>query len=371
MHTHHQQSLLEETCAQCIQCGACKAVCPVHLSSRREEHSPRGKLNLYQALLQGKISFRKKNLHPLWQCLLCGRCQRNCPNLLRVTDALKQGRAGLLEKNPALGRLLSRLLLSPHLAAWVKNIPGKKFLGSGLNLRWRKLKRLPPLRSRPPSLRQVNFTGKKKMGLFLGCLATYARPGLAEKALSLLQRLDYRIIPLSGCCGLAALSAGRQEPARQAAITMRKSWKKYELEGIITLCTSCAHALSQEHAYLLPQLEPLEIIDINFLLASNHHLIKGAAAIAKAYLHISCHLPETQALQKWLLASGIALTIIDHCCGGGGLLPFNNLQLSQTIPPRLSDSSQPVLATCSGCYLQWLQIHDGPVLHPLETLSAV
>ncbi|MDR1397809.1 MAG: (Fe-S)-binding protein [Desulfarculales bacterium] len=366
-----RQSLLEETCARCIQCGACKAVCPVHLSSRREEHSPRGRLNLYQALLQGKISFRKKNLDPLWQCLLCGRCQRNCPNLLRVTDALKQGRAGLLKKNPALGRLLSRLLLNPALPALVKSIPGKGFLDKGLNLRWQKLKRLPPLRPRPPSLRRVNFTGRKKVGLFLGCLATYARPGLAEKALAVLRRLDYQVIPLSGCCGLAALSAGQHEPARHAALTLRENWQKYNLEGIVTLCTSCTHTLSQEYALLLPESTFPEIMDINFLLASNPQLLDRAAVITQAYLHLSCHLPEAETLHKWLMSSGIKLTVIDHCCGGGGLLPFNSPQLSRSIAPRLPDSRRPVLVTCSGCYLQWLQIHDGPVIHPLETLSIV
>jgi glycolate oxidase iron-sulfur subunit len=370
MSQSNQPNLLEKTCADCIQCGACKAVCPVYLTTRREEHSPRGKLNLYQALLEGGAALNRENLRPLWQCLLCGRCQRNCPNQLKVTDANKQGRAGLLEKNPLQGKMISRLLLSPSLPAMVKAIPGKQFFGSGLNLRWPYLNRLPALRSTPPRWRPAKAEKKKKIGLFPGCMATYARPGLAVRELYILQSLKYEIVLLNGCCGLAALSAGQRQAARQAALRLRQSWQKYKFERIVTLCTSCAHALREEHPALGARNNGVEIVDINILLSENSRIAAGRALFTKAYLHISCHLQPVMEPQQWLLASGITdLTIIDYCCGGGGLLPFNSIKLSQAIPLRPSDPSLPLLTTCSGCYGQWLQIYPGPVLHPLEAIN--
>jgi Fe-S oxidoreductase len=184
-----------------------------------------------------------------------------------------------------------------------------------------------------------------------------------------LQSLNYEIILLTGCCGLAALSSGQREPARQAARSLGRSWQKYNLTRIVTLCTSCAHALAQEYPALGVATIGAEVIDINSLLSEYPQLGAGRAVFTQAYLHVSCHLEQAEALRSWLLEAGIAgLTIIDACCGGGGLLPFNSLQLSQAIPPRLPDSSLPLLTTCSGCYAQWLQVYPGKVIHPLEAL---
>ena len=380
---------LQDTCANCIQCGACKAVCPVYAVTRREEHSPRGKLKLYRALLEKRLDDKRPlNLKPLWLCLLCGRCQEACPNLLKVTDAFKQGRRHLLKKNPAGSRFMGRLLLSPWLPSLFRATgPVKKALGGGLRLRLGNVRRLPPLRSKPPQAALSNRPGKKRIGLFWGCMATYFRPGLAEKAARLLRELEYQVIPLSGCCGLASLSAGQREPAVAAAQNLYNTVQKASLreevnaiaasaevgglDGIVTLCTSCAHALETEHPRLIGVKLP-PVTDINMLLAQIPQLLKNKAAAKKAYLHYSCHLKPGQGalIKNWLQAAGATVEVIDACCGGGGLLPVNDLSLSQKVAPLITTHDRPLLTTCSGCYAQWLQIYQHQVLHPLELLDS-
>ncbi len=368
------RNLLAQTCAQCVQCGACRAICPVHGLSRKEEHSPRGKLKLYQAMLNGQIKPSGAALSALRQCLLCGRCQKSCPSKLKVTDALKAGRALLASKNPTPARLLGRVLLSSRLPrllalAW----PFKRALRQGLALRLKPLKRLPALRVNPPSLSPVPGAGPR-IGLFLGCMATYARPGLAEKAISIL-RQEGAVLPLGGCCGLAAQSAGQAELMGRAAQGLAAACSALKLDYIVTLCTSCAHALSQEYPKVLPQRSPSIplTIDINQFLGERLHLLKGRAATARVRLHHSCHLEpgQAKALHTWLEHVGVKLSLVDACCGGGGMLPFNHPFLSQRITPVLADDGLPVVTTCSGCYLQWLQSNAGQVLHPIELLAYV
>lgn len=340
-----------------MQCGACRPICPVHQATRREEHAPRAKLKLYQSLVSGRHKLNKHNLKPLQQCLLCGRCQKNCPSKVDVTDALKQGRAWLKQKGVA--RLLARLLVSSRLArlmqcAW----PVKKAFSQGFNLRLRPLKRLPSLRMQPPA---HPLKGTPTIGLFVGCMATYARPGLAEKAIAVLEQVG-PVVLLNGCCGLAGQSAGDDNSLEQAKINLQQQLDPLKLDYIVTICTSCAHALIHEHAPANANMPP--IMDISRFMAQHPQLITHKRSAAKVYLHLSCHLENAAELQAWLQASGVEFEIIDACCGGGGLLPLTNPLLSQRITPPVADL--PVIVTCSGCYLQWLQSPAKTVLHPLE-----
>jgi glycolate oxidase iron-sulfur subunit len=70
------------------------------------------------------------------------------------------------------------------------------------------------------------------------------------------------------------------------------------------------------------------------------------------------------------------MTKPDACCGGGGLLPLNQRNLSEKIfQPRAEDlekSGALALATsCSGCFTQWRRFtQEGiKVVHPVELLQ--
>ncbi|NTW58532.1 MAG: (Fe-S)-binding protein, partial [Nitrospirae bacterium] len=41
--------------ARCVRCGACSTVCPSFLADRRESRSPRGRMALIEAVLDGKL----------------------------------------------------------------------------------------------------------------------------------------------------------------------------------------------------------------------------------------------------------------------------------------------------------------------------
>ena len=362
--------LLAKVCQDCVQCGACRAVCPLHRLSRREEHAPRGKLKLYQAMLNRQMPADRRVLRALIMCLLCGRCQKNCPSKLKVTEAFKQGRAWLVKKQFLPARLLGRVLLSSSLPRLMKPAwPLKKALSRGLKLRFKPLSQLPALRVSALSFNERPGTGQR-IGLFVGCMATYARPGLAEKAIDLLGQLG-TVIPLAGCCGLAAQSAGEIGQLRKAAQNFYNTCQQKNLDQVVTICTSCAHALSQEHVKHLPANAKLPpVVDISQLLAENVSLVAGKAEGMEAYLHLSCHLEadQAQALKSWLQAAGVKITTIDACCGGGGLLPLAHPLISSKITPKLAHHNIPLVSTCSGCYLQWLQSANNKVLHPLELL---
>jgi Fe-S oxidoreductase len=71
----------------CIQCGMCKAICPVFRVLREESVSPRGK---------GILLLDKVMDNILFECTLCKGCEKNCPLNVKVCDAVRKGREAMV-----------------------------------------------------------------------------------------------------------------------------------------------------------------------------------------------------------------------------------------------------------------------------------
>ncbi len=391
---------------QCVQCGACMQVCPVYLAGRREEYSARGKLRLLRGLRDGLLAPDRELGKALGRCLLCGRCSHNCPSGVPAREEVQAGRARLAALAGA--AMAKRLLLEGALShprrmdglarsgALVQGVARALIpASSGLNLRLPgsdELRGLPPL-AREPFLAQAprriaGPKGSPRLGLFVGCVTNYLRPGLAQMATRLLSRIGTVIIPSQGCCGLPALSAGLGEVAARLAGDFSRAFALARVDKVVTVCGSCAWTLAREVPALAgagrDKTSFPEVLEISQVLAEHPRLLKGLGGERRPVaLHDPCHLKvglgvheEPRAVLRAADVDMAPLSRADACCGGGGLFSLDEPGLSQAVfQERAADfasSGAAVLATsCSGCYLQWkLGLGESArVAHPLELLG--
>jgi len=89
-------NLLEETSGileKCIQCGMCKALCPVFKALREEQFSPRGKAIMLSSKALDKVIF---------ECNLCKACEQKCPLNIKICDAILKAREASVAKGQGL-----------------------------------------------------------------------------------------------------------------------------------------------------------------------------------------------------------------------------------------------------------------------------
>lgn len=90
------KNLMEESAEileKCIQCGMCKAICPVFKALREEQVSPRGKAIILSDKTLDKVIF---------ECTLCRGCEQKCPLNLKVCDAILKAREAAVLKGQGL-----------------------------------------------------------------------------------------------------------------------------------------------------------------------------------------------------------------------------------------------------------------------------
>ncbi|KIX13261.1 (Fe-S)-binding protein [Dethiosulfatarculus sandiegensis] len=394
----------------CVSCGSCQSVCPVYKVSRQEELVARGKLMLLKGYEKGFLKADSQLLEIISRCLLCGRCTDNCTNKVRAMEALREARARLARETglPFVKRLMIEQVIpkSERLDKLVRLgylghplFKGLLSAQSGLNLSLpgtEGLEKLPRAAghsylSLAPRVVQ-GPKGAPKVAFFVGCMANYLRPELAEKAVALLsRRFTVFIPPDQGCCGLPAVSAGLTLSARELVAGNLEALNRGEPDLIITTCGSCAFALAREIPRLAPETDrksasllSAKVREISQVLAEEPGLVQGLARPkGPVAVHDPCHLKlglsVSEEPREMLKAAGAELVPMqgqDECCGGGGLLPANEPDLAGRIfAPRkeaFAKSGASVLATsCSGCFAQWRRGLDQgtPVVHPLELLT--
>jgi len=74
----------------CMNCGACTAVCPIGL-----ELLPRA---IFRYVVVGLESKVRENAETIFSCLLCRMCEANCPAEVRITQNMKFLRAYINRK---------------------------------------------------------------------------------------------------------------------------------------------------------------------------------------------------------------------------------------------------------------------------------
>src|SRR3954454_512190 len=88
-----KERLDEDELLNCMRCGFCLPTCPTYIESGyKESHSPRGRIAMMKAVVDGVIEPDEEFERSLELCLGCRACEPVCPSGVNYGHLLEESR---------------------------------------------------------------------------------------------------------------------------------------------------------------------------------------------------------------------------------------------------------------------------------------
>jgi glycolate oxidase iron-sulfur subunit len=212
----------------CIKCGKCIPGCTIHRVNPDEATSPRGFLDILKGVEEGEIEVDKNFKDVVESCFLCNQCVEVCPNSL-PTDFMIENARNLVAKKFGIApwkRMFFFLLrhrwaydLVSKLGFYFQSCgfkieEEKKSIRSKFNLPFLQKGRLLPAFRKKSFLKkypeEIKAGGKRRVAIFIGCLANYNYTEVGDSLVKILKFLDIDILipKKQACCGAPAYFTG-------------------------------------------------------------------------------------------------------------------------------------------------------------------
>jgi glycolate oxidase iron-sulfur subunit len=386
---------------QCMHCGMCLPACPTYDATKKERHSPRGRISLMRAVADDELKLTPAFADEMSYCLGCLACQTACPagvdysNLLETARAEVQS-AGLnqtftsrfwrmvtirgLFMRPRLLRFVGRLL-------WLYQRLGLQtaFRKIGLTkLLPKDLRRLEPQcptiasKFSPQLIRPIESPTKKqhRVALLTGCVQDLVFADINRDTADVLlaNGCEVHTPPVQPCCGSLHAHNGEAEAAKTLAKRMIDLFPPSQFDAIITNAGGCGNHLRHYSALLAgdPVYAPLAKLWDTKLRDIHEWMMEHGCRAPQAGLgdltvtyHDSCHLTHGQKVTRQprdllKLIPGLKLVELPEanwCCGSAGIYNITQPEQSEQLLVRkighVIGTGASVLATANpGCHLQ-------------------
>jgi len=393
----------------CIHCGFCLPACPTYLTLEDENDSPRGRIVLMKAVVEGTLALDDADVRThIDQCLGCRACETACPSGVPYGHLLEATRATLtdVKPNPPIARLIlfvfarrsllrlamlgGRVARATRLSWLLSRLPGR----IGFSMAMLESTRSPLKRKKyGPESDGTRGTA----ALLTGCVmeGLYADTNRATERT--LTANGYRMAAAPGqrCCGALHVHAGDADTARKLARANVAAFEKSGADYIVANAAGCG-AMMKEYGALLvddpdwhERAEALaaRVRDVSELLAAAGPRPGGELPLTVTY-DAPCHLMHAQRVVAAPLAvlsavpglTRVPLEGSEHCCGSAGIYNLIETDVSdRVLAPKLANiaaTSAPLVVTGNpGCLMQ---IGAGlrqarmkaRVVHPVDLLDA-
>jgi glycolate oxidase iron-sulfur subunit len=375
----------------CVHCGFCLQACPTYLTLEDENDSPRGRIVLMRALLEGTLEPTNDSVEThIAQCLGCRACETVCPSGVPYGNLLEATRATLAEHRPI--PLLARTILGAFERPWLLRLAmagGRVLRATGLA---RAFARLPgrvgfamamlgstsrrrydrPARARPSASPEAERRGTA--ALLTGCVmeGLFAETNRATERTLRANGYTMVDVPAQRCCGALHAHAGDAEAARRLARRNIEAFERGGSDYIVVNAAGCG-AMMRDYGHLLaddPQWHEraaavsARVRDVSELLSAAGPRRGGPVRIRVAY-DAPCHLVHAQRISAPPLdvlraipeLELVPLVESDVCCGSAGIYNLIEPDVSNAVLDRklahIGETAADVIATGNpGCMMQ-------------------
>lgn len=401
----------------CVHCGFCLQACPTYLALEDENDSPRGRLLLMRALVDGTLSISDPavELH-IDRCLGCRACETACPSGVPYGQLLEATRATMAPTHPIprIGRAIlwlfagrirlsvaltgARLFRATHLPAILGRLPGRIGFGMAMLAASR-----PALDRRSRHSYRPQGDGRRgRVAVLRGCVMAGLFPATNRATIRTLVANDYRIVKSPGqrCCGALHAHAGDLETARRLARANVAAFERAGASAIAVNAAGCG-AMIKSYGHLLAD-DPRWATraatiagmtrDVSELLAAAGPrpgaAVDASAPHAQVAYDPPCHLMHAQRVidaPAAVLAAIPGIDVVpladaDQCCGAAGIYNLvqpdvSNAVLAAKLAHIAGSGAGWVVTGNPGCLMQigaGLRRggHRARVVHPVDLLDA-
>ena len=402
----------------------CLPTCPTYAATKRERHSPRGRIALMRAVEEEVMPVTKAFADEMSYCLGCLACQTACPAGVDYAPLFENARAKIEQSNihtsptRSLWRWLTLdvLFTRPRLLrAFGKSL--HLYQASGLQWLFRKLRLTAFL---PATLRRLEPQAptmaaqfshqliaplevadhakvRHRVALLTGCVQDLVFSSINRDTADVLlaNHCEVHTPPVQPCCG--SLHSHNGETAMAADLARRQIdlINPANFDAIITNAGGCGshlrhygRLLADDPTYAAAaHLWDSKIKDIHEFLATIQVIPPTAAPFpenTRVTYHDSCHLAHGQqvTLQPRQIIDLIpGITRVDlpeasWCCGSAGVYSITQPAQAQALLERkighITRTAATILLTANpGCHLQiaYALPPSVQVLHPISLLA--
>jgi len=420
-----QDSKLEDRAraavADCVHCGFCLPACPTYVLWQREPDSPRGRIQLLDGWLRGRLALDAEVAQRFDNCLGCLACVTACPSGVQyehVIDLARRQLAGKVERGAQVDRRSHELAVDWALRLFpyrnrlrVAALGLAAYRGTGLQARvgrsrlWRRLPaalremdglapsfELRSLGRRLPASRPTSPV-RGRVVLLRGCVQSVFFPDVTAATVRVLNAEGFEVVVPSGqpCCGALALHEGRHELAAGLARRLVDTTPLEGIDAVIVNAAGCGSAMKRYGALSFGAVETgaraekfsAKVRDLSeFLATSGLRGDYGPLPLRLAF-HDACHLAHAQGVReepRRVLSAIPGLQVVELaepglCCGSAGLYNLLEPEPAAELGRRkaatiLSTTPDAIVTSNPGCALQ-LARHLGELSNSGETAPAV
>ena len=413
----------KERLLPCVHCGFCLPACPTYNRLGNEADSPRGRLHLMQAVVEGRLEPSSEAFRThIDRCLGCRACEPVCPSGVEYGTLLELARETATKAAPQglptrflLMVLGTRALRSPFFFIG-RMLRGTRLAALGATVlpsygpfravrlvlamlasttRWQ------PMVSEKATSGNTNSGGRdvgreSRVAVLLGCVQEGLFTRINSATVRVLEANGYEVVLAEGqdCCGALHAHGGDLECAR---ILARSNIRAFEASGADLIAVNAAGcgAAMKDYGILLEG-DPdfvqrakgvaASVRDVTEILASSGPRIGASVPCKIAYDH-PCHLLHAQGVEQAPItvleavpdAEVHVVEGAEECCGGAGIYGITHPKLGGLIgEDKVSAvracSADAVATPNPGCMMQIgaglrLEASTEGVLHPIELLD--
>jgi glycolate oxidase iron-sulfur subunit len=379
----------------CVHCGFCLPTCPTYTLWGEEMDSPRGRIYLMKAGLEGEPMTASMVQH-FDACLGCMACVTACPSGVQYDRLIEATRPQVERRGdrPASEQAVRRAIfaLFPHKRRLrLMRGPLRAYQATGLQRVLRRSRILhrvaprlatmadltPPLpqRERLPERIPALGTRRAVVGLLTGCVQGEFFPQVNAATARVLaaEGCDVVVPAAQGCCGALSVHNGREAEAQRYARRTIDVFEAAGVDAVVVNAAGCGSSM-KEYADLLED-DPeyaqraarlaAKVRDVaEFLVELGPVAERHPLETTVAY-HDACHLAHAQGIRSQPRAllrqiPGLQLREIPEgelCCGSAGiwniLFPEPARELGDRKARNVAATGAALLVTANpGCLMQ-------------------